>query len=105
MTFDDKITLIKKSEQMFDEYGNVIKADDIYKDILCNVSSVTRNEFYNASIVDYKPQLVVTINDFEYEGEEVAIFKSRKYLIIRTYKEKNGLLELTLGDKLGAIER
>lgn len=98
-TFNDEVTLIGKSIVGYDDYGNQIKKDR-YRTVLCNKLSVFSNEFYNAATIGLKPQFVLSVHAFEYEGEEKILYRGNEYDILRTY-EKNGLLELTVGDKIG----
>lgn len=102
MTFDNDLILIGEREQEKDEYGNTIYSDPIKTQILCNESSVGRIEFYSAGEVGLKPEYILTIHDFEYNGEKRAEYKNQTLEILRTYRPKDGLLELTVGVKIGS---
>lgn len=102
-TFDDSIILKKKTKMTTDKYGNPVEK---YEDteLLCNIKSIDRNQFFNAGMKGYKLAYAVSINEFEYEDEEKAELKGKSYEIIRTYLLGDGLIELTLGEKIGDSE-
>lgn len=81
---NDELTLIKKT-QTENEMGDVI--DDLKRNVvLCEVESVTRNEFYNAAKVDMQPEIVFVINRHDYSGESEVEYEGELYDVIRSYK-------------------
>ena len=99
-TFDNEVTLIGYTGYTYDAEGNEIKK--AYETtVLCNELSVYSIEFYNAATVGLKPQYVLSIHEFEYNKHEKVRYKGEELDILRTYK-KNGLIELTVGEKIGA---
>lgn len=99
ITFDDEVTLIKQKSTKVDKYGNLIIEEE-KNIIMCNKISASRDEFYRASQNDLKVNFILTIHEFEYEGESLLEFNNKRYSIVRTY-ENGKLLELVIGDKIG----
>ncbi len=97
-TFDDVVTLVKYKNRKVDEYGNEI-IDKRYKEIFCNVNSIGRDSFYSAGNKGLSLAYEITINNFEYEGEEKVIYNNKEFDVIRTYLVDDFLLEITVGDK------
>lgn len=101
ISFDDYIILVKLSSTLiYDEYGNQT-FEEIKTDVMCNVSSVDRNQFYNAGNRGYKLSYIFTINGFEYSNEEIVIYNNNRYEVVRSYELDNGLIELTIGERIG----
>ena len=93
MTYDYELLLIKQSYQE-DEWGNQVPVET-RKPVLCNVKSISRNEFYNAAMTGLKPSIIFVIHGYEYEGEQEIEFESEKYKVIRTYTTGFEEIELT----------
>jgi len=51
----------------------------------CKVASVSASEFFNASQSGLKADLKLTMNRFDYDGETLVEYKSKKYKIYRHY--------------------
>ncbi|MFM1525267.1 MULTISPECIES: phage head closure protein [Helcococcus] len=101
-TFNEIVFLIDENVEGNDKYGNpIIKTNETK--LFCNVSGVKRQEFYNAGTQGYKASFNVVINDFEFKGQEKVRYLDKEYFIIKTYPLRNGILELTLGEKVGSI--
>ena len=97
--FDKDITLIKEEGVTLDKYGNEkpITSENI---LSCNELNIFANDFYSSGIQGYKLEARVEINEFEYQGENKAVYNGRQLFVLRKYK--NGeFLELTLGEKIG----
>lgn len=99
ITFDDVITIISKTRTGTDDYGNQTHAISS-KEVLCNVNSVYRDEYYSAGNVGLKPSYTVTMHGFEYNGEQKIVYEEKEYDVLRTYVDED-LLELTVGEKIG----
>lgn len=101
ISFDDYISLVKlSSTPTYDEYGNQT-FEESQADVMCNVSSVDRNQFYSAGNRGYKLSYIFTINGFEYSDEEIVIYNKNRYEVVRSYELDNGLTELTIGERIG----
>lgn len=98
-TFDNEVTLIGDISYSYDDVGNTIKEQE-RRTILCNELSVYGADFYRGASVGLKPELVLEIHDFEYQGEKQVIYKEKLYEVLRTY-DTGDYIELTVGDKLG----
>ncbi|MCP3025413.1 phage head closure protein [Halobacillus sp. A5] len=92
-TFDHELTLIHVSYEE-DEIGNQKKVEE-KRTILCNVNSISKSEFYDASVQGIKPEIEFIINKFEYENESKVEFEGVKYSVIRTYSINFEEIELT----------
>ena len=100
---DDVITLIKEAVTGHDAYGNeIIKTTE--RELMCQVYSINRNEFYSAAVANLHPELSVHLSDYEdYEGEKLAKYHGVLYTIIRTYRDQ-GSFSKGGGLPLNAIE-
>lgn len=84
---NDEIVLIKTT-QTENDMGDVIDVQE-KSVVLCEVESVTRNEFYNAAKVDMQPEIVFVINRYDYEGQSELEYEGNLYDVIRSYKPNN----------------
>lgn len=84
---NEELTLILTT-QTENDMGDVIDTQE-RTDILCEVESVTRNEFYNAAKVDMQPEMVFVINRYDYSGESEVEYEGQLYDVIRSYKPNN----------------
>lgn len=98
--FSDEAYLIDEDYAETDKYGNYITTTKEQK-IFCNVLGINRNEFYNAGNHGYKLAFNLIINDFEFSNQEKIRYKDKVYNIVRIYPLKNGVVELTLGERVG----
>lgn len=64
------------------------------KEILCNVGSVTRAEFFNAGKAGLAPEYVFTVNAVEYDGESEVEYEGKRYSIYRSYRSDADMMEL-----------
>ena len=97
--FDKDVTLIKEEGIKLDKYGNekAITSENV---LSCNELNIFANDYYSSGIQGYKLEARVEINEFEYQGENKAVYNGRQLFVLRKYK--NGeFLELTLGEKIG----
>jgi SPP1 family predicted phage head-tail adaptor len=93
MTYDHEVTLINQTYTE-DEIGNQIPAET-ESTILCGRKSVTRSEFYKAAVNDLKPEIVLVVHPYEYDGQAKVRFEGTPYKVIRTYEASLEDLELT----------
>jgi hypothetical protein len=93
MTYDYELTLINQT-YIEDEIGNQTPTE-IKTVVYCGLKSIGRTEFYNAFANGLKPELIFNINKFEYSGEQLIEFESKKYKVIRTYSNDFEKIELT----------
>lgn len=68
-----------------------------YRDVCCEVKSVSQNEAYQARATGLNPEYrLVLSHSFEYQGEPRCIFRNIPYRIIRTYTNESDGIELTV---------
>ncbi|MFD1204015.1 phage head closure protein [Sporosarcina contaminans] len=97
--WDQELVLI---EQFFeeDELGNQIPTVT-RREVLCKKKSVGRTEFYSAANSDMRPEIVLVVHTYEYQGERKVEFEGHQYSVLRTYSENFEELELTC-ERVGA---
>lgn len=93
------LTLIGVSYEE-DSIGNHVEIES-KRNVYCNVASVSGSEWMEAGRIGIVPQYKVTVFEYDYQGEEIAELKGKRYGIYRTYIGKNESLELYLERKAG----
>ena len=63
-------------------------------DTLCEVNSVTRQEFFEAGRNGLNPEYEFTVFVGDYEGERLCAYDGQNYAIYRTYLGRNDTIEL-----------
>lgn len=96
---DNIIFLISKAYEE-DEIGQQIPIST-QRGIYCTIEDIKQNEFYNAGLSGFKPELSAVVFTFEYFGESEAVIDEEHYSIYRTYSRKDGRTELYLTKKVG----
>ena len=96
--WNDELTLIKNNYS-YNKAGDK-QAESIETQILCDVRSATRNEFYDYGDNENRPEYIATVNKVEYNNEKVANFRGNKYRITRVYEVDRDLTEITLSRKI-----
>lgn len=97
MNWNDKIELGKVTETVV--YGEPIQSVAWTK-VFANKRAVRQSEFYAASNVGLKPELMFEINSDEFDGHSKVKYGTTEYEIIRTY-DKGEVMELTVAGKVG----
>lgn len=92
MTYDHELTLLQKDYKE-DEIGNQIGIETSIN-ILCGITSIGRNEFYNAATNGLKLEMTFIVHEFEYNGENEIEYENNRYKVVRTYKKNNEEIEL-----------
>ena len=85
--FND-VVKIAKAKIVSDEIGNQEKVVDWEnaKEVFCQVSSISRSEFYSAAQAGFQPTLKIKMADYyDYDDEDMLFYNGREYRIIRTY--------------------
>ena len=90
--YDHELVLIGESYEM-DEWGNQV-AVETHIPILCQVKSVSRQEFYAAAQSGLKPEIVFVVHAYEYNDERKVEFEGKKYSVVRTYRADFEEMEL-----------
>lgn len=83
----------------YDEIGNPIETPNNI-DILCDMKSIGRTEFYNAAANGLKPEAIFVVHPYEYNNERYVEFSKDetpkiRYKVIKTYEVDFEKLELT----------
>lgn len=71
------------------------------RDVFCNVSSVSAQEFFDAGQAGLNPEWRVTMFAPDYNGETIAELNGLRYSVYRTYLGKNETIELYMERKAG----
>lgn len=94
MQYADVAVLIGETPEAHGVYD---EPETTERRVFCVVSSVKRAEVYEAMGHGLAPELVITLSDIaEYQGEPRCRYNRVEYRIMRTYRLKNGGIELTL---------
>ena len=106
MIGDYGLTLISTTIT-YDNIGNSVEAPNNI-DILCDMKSIGRTEFYNAAANGLKPSYILVVHPYEYNGETYVEFSEdekpkQKYKVIKTYKKNFEELELTCEKVTGNV--
>lgn len=80
---DDVIKLLPQTFAK-NKYGVPVPTED-FKEIFCEIHSVTKQEFFEAGRNGLNPAFEVTIFAAEYNGETVLEYQGKTYSIYRTY--------------------
>ena len=97
--FSCVLNLIKEKYD-FDEIGNHI-SDKEKTEVFCKEKSVSRSEFYNASIAGLKPSIVFIVKLVDYNNETKVEYDNSIYNVIRTYKINSEEIELVCEKVIG----
>lgn len=95
MTFDYEAYLITYTETPPEEPGTDPLGDPlpigdpiqvpVKRRVLCGRQSVTRAEHYQAAAQGLRPELVLVVNRYEYQGETAVECDGVTYTVARTY--------------------
>lgn len=97
---DDLLTLIGQTFEQ-DGIGQFVSTET-RTDVWAHIESVSRNEWAVAGQNGLSPSYVATTNIANYSGENVAVWKGKRYSIYRTYiKADTDDIELYLEEKAG----
>ena len=86
--YDTTVKLITKTENGVNQYGEPIYTE-LINEIYAIKKSVRQSEFFQASAQGFKPEIVLEVNDFEYQNQELCYFEGEKFKIYRAYSIKN----------------
>jgi len=86
------LTLIREIQEQ--DKNGVWQSSQITKDVFCQVSSISRAEFYEAGRNGLNPEFVLTMFTGDYSGERICSLNGQMYSIYRTYLGRNDTIEL-----------
>jgi SPP1 family predicted phage head-tail adaptor len=72
-----------------------------WREVFTNKKSVRQSEFYQASSVGLRPELVFEVMSEEFSNDEKVRYNSKEYSIIRTY-DRGETMELTVSSYAGS---
>lgn len=96
----DVCTLISETYEQ-NELGEFIPTET-RREVICQVSSITRTEFFDAGRSGLSPEKALTVFWLDYNGESTVEFHGQRYGIYRTYTPDEESIELYLEKKAGA---
>lgn len=66
------------------------------REVMAEVRSVTRSEYYNALNAGVQPEIVFKLTaDGDYQDEKFLRYKNKRYRIVRTFLTNDGGIEIT----------
>lgn len=84
-----------------DASGNQLEVESDPKELFCEYESVAQSEYFSASQQGLKAEYKLKIHEFDYEDEQIAVFRGKRYSIYRTYLGRTEIIELYIGVKAG----
>ena len=93
------LTLIKTTYTV-DSIGQQVP-QETRRNVICNISSVSASEFFDAGRAGLKPEYRATMFAPDYEREEIVELDGVQYGVYRTYLGRNETIELYLERKAG----
>ena len=85
-----------------DERGYIIREENNteitfsqnYREVFCQVDSVTQSEFFEGGRNGLNPEYRFTMFYADYQGERTVEYKQKMYGIYRTYQPRTDIIEL-----------
>ena len=77
-----------------DENGIQKSTEGQPRQVMCQVRSVTRSEFFEGGRNGLNPELVFVMFSGDYNDETLLAYNGRRYAIYRTYIGRNDRIEL-----------
>lgn len=99
MDRSDVINLISESRTQ-DDYGRWI-ATKTSKQVMCQVDSITRAEFFEGGRNGLNPEFKFTMFNGDYSGESIVEYQGKTYAVYRTYLRRTDIVELYVERKGG----
>ena len=101
MTMDkSSVISLVKIEYTQDDIGQQIPKETL-REVFCEVTSITRAEWYEAGRSGMKPDYRFIVNQFDYEDEPEVEYLGKRYSVYRTYIGKNDDIDLYVERKAG----
>lgn len=92
MTYDHEVALI--AENWVKNGAGDWVPNETRTTVLCAEKSVTRGEFYQAAMAGLKPEVVLVLHRYEYNGERKVEYEGAVYSVVRTYAVNTEEIEL-----------
>ncbi|MCQ9211655.1 MULTISPECIES: phage head closure protein [unclassified Streptococcus] len=97
--WNDAVTLICRKQVGVDSLKQPL-FEEMQTFVLCNIRSVSRSEFYQASKTDNRPSLVIEMHKYEYDNQPIVLVEGKRYKVLKTYSTDFEMIELTLEEVL-----
>lgn len=69
------------------ELITLIADDGSTVDVFAGLRSIGQQEFYSASVTDYRPELKFVLADYlDYSGQYLIEYNGQRYRVLRTYR-------------------
>lgn len=91
----DKIAYLGTVEET-KQHGEMVRTIKYDTMVFCNEKSVKYQEFYQAHATGLKPEIVLEVNQTDYNSEQYIKYEDKEYTVLRTYKIGPDIIELTL---------
>jgi SPP1 family predicted phage head-tail adaptor len=92
MLFRDVITIVSITYTENDMGDSIqVKSE---RQVFANKKSIRQNEFYQAAVTDFRPEIMFEVRTSEYQGEKRLTWNGKDYSIIRTYDKNGEIIEL-----------
>ena len=92
MDRSDVLVLVNVKYSLNDEGFEI--PTDTKREVFCNVSSISRDEWYKAGRSGLNPSFKFTLFLYDYENESKVIYDNKEYNVYRTYVRKDETIEL-----------
>lgn len=79
---------------ILDEQSEDITFPQNWREVYCDVESVSQSEFFEGGRNGLNPAYKFTMFAYDYQGERTLEYKGQRYGIYRTYLRKNDQIEL-----------
>ena len=113
MRWSDELTLIHATipddpADATNEHGFAVTEEGERTTVYANKKSVGFSEFFQAKMAGYNEEMKFDVFTVEYDGQTIAEYEGKRYMILRTYvdpKTSGEYTELTLSDLLNGSQR
>lgn len=86
------VSLVNKTV-VFDEIGRPTEQPTT-REVMATINSISAAEYARAGEIGLKAELMFSLWQYEYEGEEEVVYNNKHYSVYRTYINNNGKVEL-----------
>lgn len=101
MTQINQLTLINQTRTT-DEIGQPTY-NETSKTLICEVYSVSREEYAQGRQAGLDPAYVFIISRFGYDGERIVEYKGERLVVTRTYERDENTVELHVERSVGTF--
>lgn len=99
----DDVVILVSEETVQDATKQTYKREVQTDELLCQLGSITRNEWSQAYQAGYDAAYEIEMFWLDYSGQRTAIFHGKRYAIYRTFR-KGERIELYLGTRAGEVD-